>query len=148
MERKIIDLIKAKRLKNGYSQLELSKMAGMTISNYGNKEQMKEGFTFKMKEVLKLFSILDILLSINDEAVIENDDLISIIAKEREKNNLTQDAMRQKIGLKTHAAYFKKEKGHTSFTLTEFLNICNILHFEVCVKYDNMNDNIYTIDTL
>lgn len=136
----ILDLIKALRKSNKYSQLEFSNKIGLSIHHYSRKELNKNKFT--IPEVIEIFNILDVKLIVNDIYINDNLKLIELIRNKRNELNITQDFIRQELLLKTHAAYFNKEKGIQYFYLDEFINICEILNLETFLDYHYDNESV------
>lgn len=132
---KVVDLIKAKRKSNKYTQSELADKIGLSPGHYSRKELKKNDFT--IIEVIDLFNIFDIELLINNVKIDSNVKLIKALRKGRKDNNLTQDYIRQKLLLKTHNAYFEKETGSQFFYLKEVIKMCDILNIEIEIKYIN-----------
>lgn len=132
MENKIVNLIKSLRLSRNISQTEMSEIAGITISTYNLKENKKK--PFKFDELFKIFNFLDIALSIDYSNINTNSHLIKKIIISRNRSNLTQDALRQKLNL-SYPSYAKRETGKIVFTLPEVIEICNILELKIIVRY-------------
>ncbi|MGL4801988.1 MAG: helix-turn-helix domain-containing protein [Cetobacterium sp.] len=142
MENKIIDLIKILRISNGISQIEMAKVANMTISTYNIKETKKK--SFRMSEVFSIFSKLDIFLEIDNRIIRENKDLISKIIITRNRKFITQDWLRQKLNI-SHPSYVKRENCQVSYTLTEVVNICQILDLKINVYYNKIENGQETL---
>lgn len=137
MENKIIELIKSLRISNNISQVEMSKISNMTISTYNIKETQKK--SFRMNEIFSIFTKLEIFLDIDGKIIKTNKELVSKILISRNKKFITQDLLRQKLNI-SHPSYVKRETGQVSFTLTEVVNICQILDLQLNVYYNKIEN--------
>ena len=139
----IVNIIEAFRKSEELTQTELGKMLNMSLRGYCQKENLKRDF--KLTEILKAFEIFDINLKVGTTIINNYKDILKVIIDKRKSSKLSQDLIRQKIGLKSHPAYSQKELGKTSFTLIEFIDLCNILELRITIEYNLNNQNVKVV---
>lgn len=129
----VLTIIKFLRIQNNFTQKEISDKININSSMYSLKESNRS--RFKFTEILDIFKILHMDIFINKTEIVEYVDFLIILKIERKKKRITQDSMRQKLGLKSHPAFNNKENGRTIFYFTEVIQICDILDLDIEIKY-------------
>lgn len=143
----LTDIIKTLRTNNKISMQNLINSIGCKSSAaYCYKETGKS--PFYLDELIKICDLLDITLTIsytlNNEVIkIKNDieDITSMIINLRENKGFSKDNFRFQLGMSL-PNYLNKEKGKKSFTLNEFIKICELLDISCKINYVGYSKDI------